>query len=375
MADDQGLSLEAFGHLLEGVLEQALGGTPPASKSCQRGGVLALLATAVAVGSACGGSIHHRKPVPEPEYVDLPTPVCSDVRDEDETNDCWHVSPTDGSKFVQVSASCGISASHAVQCWKDALATAPQGSFDVVTDYGRNACAARVEGGVTCWGQSPWPAVPSSPRFTALAMGGGGSGESDRDGVTACGLTENQDIVCWGDGTPHWSGRLNLSGPFTEVGLGGGLVVGLRPDGRLESYLGTENVDTKLGPFSMVSQHSEVSCQLHNNGSLECRGSWLYDHSAAPPRDLGPVRMIRTGGDHACALEVDGDVRCWGDARPPPALKFRYISQPDFWESYCGITLDGEAYCWGNPSRRPSLMTLPNPSLQSQETSPTPSRP
>lgn len=332
--------------------------------------VIRLLSVGLGVGSSTGcGSTStaqreddragHRTPfvaVPRPRYEQLVTPDCSDTRDESQSHTCWRVSPSDGGDFVKISASCGISNRGLVECWKTDLATVPAGRFDVIDDDGWNACAARAEGGVACWGDAPWPVVPPSATFTALAVGGSGRGDPDSEGVNACGLTTSGDIECWGDGSPHWNGKLFLPGPFIGLDLGGAWLVAQTDDGKLHWFLGREEQDLrKGGPYKTFSQNGGISCQLLASGDVQCEGGIVYRPvlNASPPRDLTGVAILRTGWEHACALEEDGDVRCWGDFRPPPKLKFRYISQPDHWDSYCGITLDDQTYCWGNPSPSP----------------------
>ena len=122
------------------------------------------------------------------------------------------------------------------------------------------------------------------------------------------------------------------------------------------SYVGRTAMEVQGGPFQAFSQHGDTSCRVRLDGQIRCDGSLLYSHMKAhPPADLRSVQMIRTGQDHACALDGNGRVLCWGDFRPPPAVRFISISQPDLWGSYCGIRLDGETYCWGDPARKPTF--------------------
>jgi hypothetical protein len=284
-------------------------------------------------------------------YGHLITPICDKPNKRHLEHSCWPVEPASGGHFVTVSASCGITDQGSVECWKAGLASPPTGRYETIDDNGRNACATRSDGGVGCWGRAPWPSVPSSPRFTAIAAGGSGNGNLPSEGINACGLTDAGDIECWGDGTPHWTGKLQLKGPFRSVDIGSGDVVALRATGEIDSFIGPDVTDkyTQTGPYSLLSANGHVDCQLLVSGRVECQGG-LRKAAESPPAELSDVRLLRTGSDHACALLANGDLRCWGDARPPPRLKFSYVSQPDIWDSYCGITVDGRAYCWGNAS-------------------------
>jgi hypothetical protein len=259
-----------------------------------------------------------------------------------------------GGHFVTVSASCGITQSGAVECWKADLVVPPPGQYDAVADNGWDACATRAEGGVACWGRAPWPYVPSAPRFTAVSTVGSLTGYPDSEGINACGLTEHGDIDCWGDGSPHWNGKLHFDGPFLSMQLGSGRLAALRPSGELVYFTGADG--RYIRSFRDTCQLFTVNgsgCQLFVSGKLECQGRFVE----SPPADLVDVKHLRSGSRHACALQSDGEIRCWGDARPPPKLKFSYISQPDRWDSYCGITLDGDTYCWGNQSPGPAPRT------------------
>ncbi len=288
-----------------------------------------------------------------PAYSDLASPACADVRDESLEHACWRIAPQSGSRFVALSASCGVSDRHEVECWRDELSSVPAGQFDVVDDNGLDACAARHEGGVVCWGAAPWPSVPSAPRFLALVVGGSTRGKTDED-VTACGITIGQDIVCWGNGVPGWSGHLFLPGPFAAIELGAGHLVALTSDGFVKTFGGLPRRDASASTqprFKAISQDG-FNCQVTSDDHVECQGLALPGTSLQPPASLGQVAQIRSGQSHACALKADGVVKCWGDYRPPPDLRFRYISRPA-WDSYCGLTVDDRAYCWGTPSRHP----------------------
>lgn len=296
-----------------------------------------------------------RVPAP-PRYAHLRPPVCSEHRGRAGFA-CWRVRPSEGNAFVQVSASCGVTDTGHIDCWKTRLQHVPDGEFVLVDDDGRNACAARATGGVACWGEDPWPSVPAAGMFRYLAIGG--SVNTTPDGakrVSACGITDTGDIECWGNGRRFSGGYLRVAGPWVAVDLGRGPLMGLRPDGQLVR-LDSPRAVVK-GRYNLFSVRYGGECVVSIDDQLSCRHSSATPSVATPPRDLSEIRSIRTGWSHACALEVDGDVRCWGDARPPPKQKFESISHPDNWDSYCGLTPDGDAYCWGNASLDPAGQSI-----------------
>lgn len=202
----------------------------------------AAIATAVAISAvAIGGCGHDKGPV----YIDrlppitlrfahLATPTCTDRKDPSLANACWRVRPTSGTRFVAVTASCGISDDGTVDCWKKYLVHKPSGRFQAIADNDRDACAARSSGGVVCWGRSTWPNAPADETFTRLVVGPRGLHYADDEPVTtACGLTGAGTIECWDSG-PLPSKEVHCSGgPFKDVALGEGSILGWTTDGTL----------------------------------------------------------------------------------------------------------------------------------------------
>ena len=66
----------------------------------------------------------------------------------------------------------------------------------------------------------------------------------------------------------------------------------------------------------------------------------------------GTFTDLAVGGNHACALNTEGYVECWGDntfgaATPPLFIRYTAIDAGD--DHTCGLSVDGEVHCWGQP--------------------------
>jgi len=79
------------------------------------------------------------------------------------------------------------------------------------------------------------------------------------------------------------------------------------------------------------------------------------DCTLSPPYAGCPVAQVAAGNGHACALDVDGRVFCWGDnsdgQSTPPQGRFIYIAS---YYGTCGIGGDGSITCWGSVPEPPT---------------------
>jgi len=143
------------------------------------------------------------------------------------------------------------------------------------------------------------PVSAEVPRLRATAVTAGA--------YDSCALLEEGSTRCWGAGflagerigddeAPGSRAPLDFGGGRRATDLSAGLAYGcaVLDDGSVRCW--GQNDNGVLG-----------------NGSLQRQD----DPAAAPHVDLGGVAAVdvETGYDHACAVLVDGDIRCWGRSR------------------------------------------------------------
>ena len=145
-----------------------------------------------------------------------------------------------------------------------------------------------------------------------------GVGVGDR---AACGVREGGGVVCWGPVGAMWEVP---GGGFGSVSVGvGSVVCGVR-------------VDETVACWGEVSE------------------VW------APP--VGRFGSVDVGATYACALEVSGEVVCWG---PDPVVGSAWVEEAARWSPAAGVFVDvalnddfacavragGEVQCWGPQGR------------------------
>jgi len=240
-------------------------------------------------------------------------------------------------------ASCAINASNKTVCW---------GSNFMIGNSNGKACKTNPN----LWGQDKClsRAVPPNNLGNVLALSG--------THTSACAILPNKTVRCWGPAGripqyPNASNVIQLShGDRQTCALSSnGAVKCWKVDGNLsDADASAHNVPQGL-VAKAISSGARMSCAIKSDdSSVVC---FSYDASIVknPPANL-KAKSIEVGGwnggsspIHACAIDLDDNVVCWGDgagSNAPNGLKAKSITSAEKFS--CAVKLDGSAQCWGN---------------------------
>ena len=251
--------------------------------------------------------------------------------------------------------------------------SSPDGSpFTSVATGFRTVCGLTTRGAAFCWGSNEWgqlgdgsldkqhsviTPVADGHRFQKLRMG------RER----ACAISDAERLYCWGSGMNGALGAASRERCAYQIGLE------------------REDIDTVYAPctrkpiailpnarFRDVAVGDDHACALDVEGALYCWG-YVYNidfHESRPVRIGENVRLVAltSGSRHICGLDVTGTAYCWGRnwrgqlGQPAPqagsrdlmrvAGPVRFLTLTAGDDHTCGLSVDGRAYCWGKDGDR-----------------------
>jgi hypothetical protein len=245
-----------------------------------------------------------------------------------------------------------------VRCWgpgsQGAVSFAGGGRPVQISAGDDHGCALTDDGQVQCWGGNRYgqlgtgqqgPDQPTAVRAAAL----GDAMTSLSAGVQAtCGIARDRSLRCWG-----WN-SFNALGTGTHQN--GAVLVPERPPA-----FGAELLDFHISR----APDSAMSCALAGR-TVQCygRGTGFERKETGPAEGLVSPVQIALGYGHACALEADGRLLCWGwngqgqvgdgttrDAARPVVVLDGVASVAAGFTHSCAVTMDRRLRCWGDDSR------------------------
>jgi alpha-tubulin suppressor-like RCC1 family protein len=276
--------------------------------------------------------------------------------------------------------SCGLRDNGMLACWGQntlSQTDTPAGRYTAVASGRRHSCARADDGGVRCWGGQNLQQehdVPGGVDLTAAEVGGRGACALNANGKAVCrsqgdmplpphdvvfqqislgrrngcGLREDGTALCWGESMGPVPADV-----FTRIDVGDGHACAIRPNETMICWGDNSRGQAEYPPFMLtgaIALGDRSTCAVRNDSYLSCWGE-----GAVVDRQpyLSDVRNASIGGENACAIRIDtGRIFCWGADEwtwTPPAGSWTAVATGD--HHACALNAEGAIACWGDDSR------------------------
>ena len=200
----------------------------------------------------------------------------------------------------------------------------PLSDIETISNGSHHTCALMTNGQIKCWGYGGDGQLGNGStdnRTTPVDVLTSSGPLSDITAISAgnrhtCALTINGNVKCWG---PSGWGQL---------GNGSGFGNSLTP---VNVHTSSTNSDS-LSDIAAISAGGNHTCALRVNGNVKCWGQGVSGQlgnrtninrrktpvnvrtSSTNSNPLSGIAAISAGNSHTCALTVNEKVKCWGQA-------------------------------------------------------------
>jgi hypothetical protein len=209
---------------------------------------------------------------------------------------------------------CAIAETGLVRCWGSGSAInvpANLGNVSEIFAGFQNACAIKIGGAVVCWGPntSGIPEVPNSlgtVKQVSIAAN------------FACAIkSSDSSLQCWGRTPTVPDEFIYTKTSFTQVSLGQSHACAIYNNGRLNCWgnndFGQVEVPSFKGKVLKVSSGRYRTCAIGESYLVKCWGNDYSSWTEDPPKQLQTAIDVSIGvDDHACGIQMDSSVICWG---------------------------------------------------------------
>lgn len=213
---------------------------------------------------------------------------------------------------------------------------------------GNRTCALTSAGGVKCWGKGSSTeaggGASSNDRLTPTDVPGlsGGFKEISVGDDNICALNFFGEVKCWGSVVNSLGPVAPWAGSFTQsVSVGGNYICGIddfhnriclgdnssSQFGSAVSHLGWHGIPVTIGEninWRKIQAATYSSCGVTREGAAMCWGSNQFGqlgsgstNTSFVPYEIPSlsegVQTVSVAVYHACALDVFGRARCWGN--------------------------------------------------------------
>jgi alpha-tubulin suppressor-like RCC1 family protein len=228
------------------------------------------------------------------------------------------------------------------------------------TYFFSHTCAVRVDGTVWCWGRNQEGQLGIGSRgpnvYHPVQVADIGGAVAVAAGIYhTCALLANGTVQCWGD---NFFGELG-NGTMTSSNLP-------VPTVPLSATPGVVAVDISAGGTSTCARLSDGSVSCWGTNGTGNFGNGTFNNSSVPvPSQVSPtVAALSAGNGLACAILVVGTVSCWGEdgfgqlgdggatnqplPGPPVPGIANAVEIAAGGDHTCAMIVDGTIHCWGD---------------------------
>ena len=255
--------------------------------------------------------------------------------------------------------------------YREFASAVPSHRFEALSLGEFQACGLQEDDSLACFGGTGGDYHPSG-RYAQVDVGT----------YHSCGITADGELQCWGDNeadraeppqgryvpreeiVPPPLSELE-AGPYENISVGHGVACGVDSEGNIDCWGGFDGTPpdiearrVSVGIFTSESYQllneypeggltEDHACALDVEERIHCWGNDQLGQLDAPK---GRFKDIDAGPGYTCAVGEDGRVSCWGDTRfgigSPPEGEFETVHTAPLYA--CAIDADGEAICWGH---------------------------
>lgn len=180
-----------------------------------------------------------------------------------------------------------------------------------------SSCALDSNSEAVCWGRPAgkdgMTGAPEGVRFNMINCGH----------IRCCGVTVDQELKCWGTNTD----AKNID-----------LVTNLVPSGT-----NWKSVDVGV----------DVVCAIRTDNTFTC---WSHDAGDVAGMPTGKVRAVAASHSAACAITLEGGIRCWGvhhSHNTDISKDGDYIAIQMGHQTGMALAADGSVFMWGKDTHGP----------------------
>ncbi len=152
-----------------------------------------------------------------------------------------------------------------------------------------------------------------------------------------------------------FSSTATAQNQFTDIEVSTGLVCGITTDSEAfcttsrSSLSLTVSVPDDLPNVIDIAGGNENACAITVNGDIRCFGADTFG-LLNPPTAGAPYSSLAMNTAHACAINRDNGIDCWGvdsnDRLNAPAGTYQQVSVST--QQACAVDINGGVACWGS---------------------------